>query len=327
MLTRRPARLLRLLSLIQVAPGLEGLRAGRAARCHRPAPCATTSTDCDGWGTREAGPGRRRRLSPGAGGLAAAAAARRRRGGRRCGWSADRGERLGEGHRGGLGAGVGEAETGDPVPVAATSRPLSSDDASRSRSAGRPSTRTCWWRSRRPAGTPSALRFDYRPHAGDAPRRDGRAVPAHQRPTTLVPVRLGPGPGGLAHLPGGPDRAADTARSSVRRPAAAGRRRHRGAGRPRGAGGSLAVPGRRSSSHASAAYVRQPDADAAWRSRSSATDRCAVRVRIGRPGHARVVPRVQLDADFEVVGAPELVEAVRRVAARYQRAVEASTTS
>ena len=34
-----------------------------------------------------------------------------------------------------------------------------------------------------------------------------------------------------------------------------------------------------------------------------------------------------LDADFEIVDAPELVEALRGVAARYQRAVEASTTS
>jgi predicted DNA-binding transcriptional regulator YafY len=33
-----------------------------------------------------------------------------------------------------------------------------------------------------------------------------------------------------------------------------------------------------------------------------------------------------LDADFEVVDAPELVEALRGVAARYQRAVDASTT-
>jgi hypothetical protein len=33
-----------------------------------------------------------------------------------------------------------------------------------------------------------------------------------------------------------------------------------------------------------------------------------------------------LDADFEVVDAPDLVEALRGVAARYQRAVDASTT-
>jgi hypothetical protein len=34
-----------------------------------------------------------------------------------------------------------------------------------------------------------------------------------------------------------------------------------------------------------------------------------------------------LDADFEVVDAPELVEALRGVAARYHRAAEASTTT
>ena len=32
-----------------------------------------------------------------------------------------------------------------------------------------------------------------------------------------------------------------------------------------------------------------------------------------------------LDADFEVEGAPELVEALRRVAAKYERAANAST--
>src|SRR6185437_2580514 len=117
----------------------------------------------------------------------------------------------------------------------------------------------------------------------------GGALPAAQRPAPVVPAGLGSRPGGMAHLPGRPDRAADADRPAVQPPGAPGRGRDRGAGGSRDRRGDLALPGPRRRACAGGPRTG-PTADPG---RGPATGRRPVhfRARLGPSPDARALPR------------------------------------
>ena len=166
------------------------------------------------------------------------------------------------------------------------------------------------------------LRFDYRAHSGADQPALGGALPPGQRPAALVPGGLGHGPGRLAYLPGRPDRAADADRTALHAPCATARRRDRRTGGPRGRRGDLAVPGT-----GDRARARRPTCGLGCpipvEVESLGDDRCAFEPGSDHPQMLALYLGL-LDADFEIVDSPELVDALRELAGRYQRAIDAS---
>ena len=138
----------------------------------------------------------------------AAAAARRGRGDRDRGRAAHGRARVGDRHRGDLGARARQARAGAAGAPAPARRGARRGDgrAGRRRPDRRPAAPDA--RSPPPAATPSACASRYRSRDGTGHPPRGRAARARQPRPALVPRRLGPRPRRLAHVPRRPARPA-----------------------------------------------------------------------------------------------------------------------
>ena len=149
----------------------------------------------------------------------------------------------------------------------------------------------------------------------------GGAVSPGQRPAALVPGGLGHRPERLAYLPSRPDRAATPAGPRFA-PRALPPDREIAAQVARGVGEATWRYRARVIVHAPAVYVRgRLPIPAAVESLPE--DQCAFEPGSDHPEMLALYLGM-LDVDFTIVDSPELVDALRKLTRRYQRAIDSS---
>ena len=162
------------------------------------------------------------------------------------------------------------------------------------------------------------IRFAYRSGRRRAEPARGRAARPRPHRPALVPGRLGHGPHGLAHVPGGPYRGRRGSRRALRRAhaARAGPRRLRLA---RGLGRARPLPGPRAAARAAGRGRAARTGDGGT---LEAVDEATTLLRTGSDWLGGLAVYVaEIGVDFTVLDPPEFAERVRRLAGRFARAV------